>query len=147
MSTQVVVPSNFPWSVLIPSSRRILGAGFLTGNAANNKAEGTRFSADHPLGKAAASIFCRDATMAAMRAFDASVRAKGLTPIEVALRWIAHHSQLRDGEDAIVLGASKTRQLTETVVMMNKGRLSEDVLMLVDELWESVKGEMGQRLY
>ncbi|KUI53260.1 Aflatoxin B1 aldehyde reductase member 2 [Cytospora mali] len=77
---------------------QLLAAGFLTGKLVNNEHADTRLSDSNPLGKIV------------QHRFDAAVKAEGLTPTEVALRWVGYHSALGDG-DAIILGASKTAQI------------------------------------
>ena len=78
----------------------------------------------------------------AMTKFDQGVRARGLTPVEVAIRWLGHHSAL-GRDDGIILGASKQRQVTETVGMIRKGPLPEDVLSLTEDLWGTLEESRG----
>lgn len=73
-----------------------------------------------------------------MKRFDSAVKAQGLTPVEVAIRWVTHHSVLVDG-DAIILGASKISQIKETVGLIRKGPLSQDLVNITEELWDEVK--------
>ncbi|KAI0596656.1 putative oxidoreductase [Biscogniauxia sp. FL1348] len=122
---------------------RSLASGFLTGKFVNNEHSGTRFSDDNPIGKAMRAVFGSEDLRQAVKGFDAKVRAQGLTPIEVAIRWVAHHSALGDN-DGIVIGASKTTQLVDTVAFVRKGPLPEAVLTLADELWDAVKGTRGE---
>lgn len=89
---------------------RPLAAGFLTGKLTNNDHAGTRACDDNPLGKAVQKLFSADDLNAAMRKFDTQVKSYDLSPIEVAVRWPAHHPALRD-EDGIILGASKSEQI------------------------------------
>ncbi|KAL1979198.1 hypothetical protein VTN96DRAFT_6520 [Rasamsonia emersonii] len=121
---------------------RPLAAGFLTGKLVNNQHANTRFGDDHPLGKAAQKLFGAEDLHSAMKKFDADVKATGLTPMEVAIRWIAHHSALKD-EDGIVIGASKAEQIRETVTMIRKGPLPAEVLEMTEELWNAVKKTRG----
>lgn len=123
-------------------SIRPLAAGFLTGKLVNNDHAGTRFGDDHPLGQFAQKLFGAEDLRSAMRSFDAAVKAHNLTSIEVAVRWLAHHSELRDG-DGIVLGASKTVQIRETVLMIAKGPLPGDVVKIAENLWSAVEGSRG----
>ncbi|KKA16459.1 Oxidoreductase [Rasamsonia emersonii CBS 393.64] len=117
-------------------------SGFLTGKLVNNQHANTRFGDDHPLGKAAQKLFGAEDLHSAMKKFDADVKATGLTPMEVAIRWIAHHSALKD-EDGIVIGASKAEQIRETVTMIRKGPLPAEVLEMTEELWNAVKKTRG----
>ena len=123
-------------------SPRPLAAGFLTGKLVNNDHQGTRFGDDHPLGQFAQKLFGAEDLKSAMRTFDKAVKAHGLTSIEVAIRWLAHHSALRDG-DGIVLGASKTEQVRETVLMIARGPLEGDVVKMAEDLWSAVEGSRG----
>lgn len=125
--------------------RRSLGAGFLTGNLVNNQQEGTRMSEDNPLGKAMQRIFSDNQLHEAMKKFDTEVRALGLSSIEVAIRWAAHHSALGE-EDCIILGASKTKQLVETVSFIRKGPLASEVIALTEELWAVAQMSRGSIL-
>lgn len=58
--------------------------------------------------------------------------------MEVALRWIAHHSALGP-QDGIILGASKVEQIQETVTTISKGPLHAEVLETVEDLWITVQ--------
>ena len=81
----------------------------------------------------------------AMRKFDTQVKSYKLTPLEVAIRWVAYHSVL-GSEDGIILGASKVEQIRETVTMMRKGPLPVEVLGTVEDLWSTVKEGRGEIL-
>lgn len=122
---------------------RPLAAGFLTGKLTNNDHAGTRFGDDNPLGKFAQKLFGAEDLHSAMKKFDTEVKSHSLTPIEVAIRWIAHHSALRD-EDGIIVGASKVEQICETVSMIKKGPLPGEVLKTAEELWSAVRGSRGE---
>ncbi|KAI1335949.1 putative oxidoreductase [Xylariaceae sp. FL0016] len=115
-----------------------VASGFLTGKFVNNEHSGTRLGDDNPLGKHFQRIYGTPDLLDAMRKFDREVRAHGITPVEVAVRWIFYHSQLCDS-DAVLLGASKIRQLIENMAYKQRGRLPEAILPLVEELWSNVK--------
>ncbi|KAL1596988.1 hypothetical protein SLS60_008570 [Paraconiothyrium brasiliense] len=117
---------------------RPLAAGFLTGKFVNNDYTGTRFDASSPVGSVMQKMFSGDQLMVAMKKFDVAVRAEGLTPPEVAIRWLMHHSVLGD-EDGIILGASRIEQVHDTVALTKKGPLKGNVLALAEELWHDVK--------
>lgn len=115
----------------------------MTGNVVNNEHKGTRFSDDNPIGKAAQKLFGAEDLHSAMKTFDSEVKSYNMTSIEVAIRWIAHHSALGD-EDGIILGASKEQQVRESVAMIEKGPLPEEVLKAAEKLWSAVKGSRGE---
>jgi aflatoxin B1 aldehyde reductase len=121
---------------------RAFAAGFLTGKLINNQHAGTRFDTTNPLGDVIQKMFGAEELHQAMQDFDTSTRALGLAPMEVAIRWIVHHSSLRD-QDAIILGASKTAQVSETMALISKGELPDAVLSLVEKLWAAVRVGRG----
>ncbi|CZR63649.1 related to aflatoxin B1 aldehyde reductase [Phialocephala subalpina] len=87
--------------------------------------------------------FGKPATHNAMIEFCKKSEAAGLTPTEVSLRWIMHHSVLRKG-DAIILGATKIDQLRSNVELCKKGPLSEDMIEACEELWKKVASSMNE---
>ena len=74
----------------------------------------------------------------AMIAFCKKCDAAGVTPTEVSLRWIVHHSALGEG-DAIILGASSFDQLRGNVHFCKKGRLDKQLLRACEELSKDVE--------
>ncbi|KAL8660691.1 MAG: hypothetical protein Q9202_006305 [Teloschistes flavicans] len=118
---------------------RPLAAGFLTGKFIHNDHAGTRFGDDNPLGKMFHKLFGAQDLQNTVRDFDSKVKSHGLTPIEVAVRWIAHHSALGDG-DGIIIGASKTAQVEETAAMIGRGALPREVVEVAEGVWDAVGG-------
>ncbi|KAL8825237.1 MAG: hypothetical protein Q9191_004538 [Dirinaria sp. TL-2023a] len=121
---------------------RPLAVGFLTGKLVNNEHAGTRADDNNPLGKVLQKLFSAEDLHDAMKKFNAEAKSHNLTSIEIAVRWIAHHSALRD-EDGIILGASKSEQIKETVAMIKKGPLDEKALKAADDLWTALEGSRG----
>ena len=124
---------------------RPLAAGFLTGKLVNNEHAGTRFGDDNPLGKFAQKLYGAEDLHSAMKKFDAQAKSRNLSSTEVAMRWIAHHSALKD-EDGIIIGASKVEQIRETVKIVKKGPLPGDMLRIAEDLWSEVRGGRGEIL-
>ncbi|CRG82868.1 Aflatoxin B1 aldehyde reductase member 3 [Talaromyces islandicus] len=121
---------------------RALAAGFLTGRVAENQVAGTRFANDNPLGKAMQSLFGSEKLVAALKQFNQEVSAHDLKPVEVAIRWIVFHSALSE-QDGVLLGASRTEQLRDTVGMIRKGPLPTEVLKSTEDFWLAVKDIRG----
>lgn len=115
-----------------------MAAGFLTGNFVNSQHQGTRMSDGNPRGKLIQKVFGDAELHQAVARFDASIKTQGLSSLEVAIRWIVHHSALGD-QDSVILGASKEAQLRESVSLIQKGPLPSPVLALVEELWAAVE--------
>jgi aflatoxin B1 aldehyde reductase len=76
--------------------------------------------------------------LTAMQKFVDKVSEKGLTPTEVSLRWLAHHSALRE-HDGMIVGASRVVQIVDTVDLISKGKLENEVVELVEELWKGAE--------
>lgn len=112
-----------------------LASGFLTGNHVDDEGRPTgRFAKN--------SSYASPEVASAMKTFVDGCRAHSLPPVEVASRWIAHHSALGD-DDGIVLGASKLAQVGDTVANIRKGPLPEQVIVLSEDLWDAVKPTRG----
>jgi aflatoxin B1 aldehyde reductase len=122
---------------------RPLAAGFLTGKFINNEHAGTRFDDKNPLGNFAKKLFGAQDLHSAMKKFDVEVNSYNLTPIEVAIRWISHHSALKD-DDGIIMGASKAEQIQGSFSMIKKGPLPAQVLKMAEDLWSAVKESRGE---
>lgn len=115
-----------------------LASGFLTGNHVDNDGKPTgRFAKN--------SSYNNPEVSAAMKEFVAGCSAHSVPPVEVASRWIAHHSVLSDS-DGIVLGASKLSQVSETVANIRKGPLPEEVVVLADRVWNAVECVRGSMI-
>lgn len=114
----------------------------MTGKLVNNEHAGTRFGDEHPFGKLAQGLYSAEDLHTTVKKFNNEIKSYSLTPVEIAIRWLAHHSVLGI-EDGIVLGASKVKQVRETVAMIHKGPLPEEVLKSVEGLWSAVKGSRG----
>ncbi|CVL07838.1 related to potassium channel beta subunit protein [Fusarium mangiferae] len=68
----------------------------------------------------------------------------GLTEIDCAFRWIAHHSQL-DPErgDAVIIGASSKKQLEQNLDLLEKGPLPKEIVDVLDKAWLITKGSVN----
>ncbi|KAJ2988989.1 hypothetical protein NUW58_g3693 [Xylaria curta] len=97
-----------------------LASGFLTGKLVNGQHAGTRLADDSPLGQHFQKMYGSPDVLEATRHFDRETRARGLSPLEVAIRWVFHHSRLTD-DDCVLLGASSESQIMETVGFVRKG--------------------------
>ncbi|KAI8906341.1 Aldo/keto reductase [Gorgonomyces haynaldii] len=60
--------------------------------------------------------------------------AHGLTMVEVAHRWLVHHSLLQQ-QDAIIIGASSLEHVQTNISDLEKEPLPESVLTVLDEAW------------
>ena len=69
----------------------------------------------------------------------AAASKHGLSGHETALRWVLYHSALKAGfGDAVVLSARNVEQLEQTLKACEGGPLPEDMVDLVEQIWEMV---------
>lgn len=81
----------------------------------------------------------------AMGDFVRGCKTHALSPVEVASRWIVHHSVLSEN-DGIVVGASRLAQVGDTVTHIRKGPLPQEVIVLVEGIWDAVKHTRGSMI-
>ena len=55
---------------------------------------------------------------------------------EAAYRWLCHHSQLSEVNDALILGASRIEQMNQNISAVGKGVLPDSIVHKFDEAWE-----------
>lgn len=93
----------------------------------------------------AQKLFGAEDLQAAVRKLDIEVKSHGLTLIEIAVRWIVHHSALGDG-DGIIIRTSKTERVEETASMVKKGPLPKELAEMAEQVWSSVEESTGHHL-
>lgn len=139
---------------LIPACRRYgldiviynpLAGGLFSGKIKSKDltpAEG-RFSDTSATGKMYRGRYFRDSTFQALQLVEGAAESHGLTLVETALRWVAHHSQLRvqDGNDGVIIGVSSLEQLAANLDALEKGPLPEEVVKSLDEAWSISKAD------
>jgi aflatoxin B1 aldehyde reductase len=65
----------------------------------------------------------------------------GIDGHAVALRWTVYHSALStENGDAVVLGASSVEQMQKNLDAIDAGPLPEELLRLVEDVGEALKG-------
>ncbi len=121
-----------------------IAGGLLSGKILNKDtipSEG-RFS-NKFMGGMARGRYWRDSTFDAIGELKAVAEKHGISIIEVALRWMVHHSKLaiKDGRDGIIIGASSVKHLEENLDDLEKGPLPDDILQALDRAWMIAKPE------
>lgn len=72
----------------------------------------------------------------------------GLTVTEMALRWLVHHSKLRQElSDAIILGAGSVENLESNLKDLEKGPLGEVAVKALDDAWLVCKAHAPKYWY
>ncbi|KAL7629817.1 hypothetical protein AAE478_001340 [Parahypoxylon ruwenzoriense] len=141
---------------LIPTCRRYgiamdvyspTGGGFLLGKITSkddDPKEG-RYAAG-PFQHLTRGRYFRDGIIEGARLIREAAEERGLNPLEVAMRWLVHHSRLQlgngDAHDGIVVGFSNLRQLTDNLDYLEKGPLDANLLDDLEHAWHASKGDM-----
>ncbi|KAH8926818.1 Aldo/keto reductase [Atractiella rhizophila] len=101
-----------------------------------------RFEGDHRIAKLYRKLFLRQSVFDALQSLQRTLEQFDLNGIDVALRWIAFHSRLRgDFGDGVIIGASKLEHISQNATSLRRGPLPKEVVMKMDEMWESVKDD------
>jgi len=120
-----------------------LAGGFFTGRYTSKDEaveKGARFDPDRRQGQMYRDRYWKDQYFTALENLKPVAEKHNLTLVEIALRWIVHHSQLKkENGDKIIIGASSVAQIEQNLADFEKGPLPEEVLKAVDSAWETVK--------
>jgi aflatoxin B1 aldehyde reductase len=120
-----------------------LAGGFLTGRYQRNQSEfepGSRFDPNHSQGTLHHNRYWNDSYFDALDVLRKAGENHGLTVGEISLRWLKHHSELKQAlNDAIIVGASSTKHLEQNLVDLEKGPLPDDVVQAIENAWLKVK--------
>ena len=92
------------------------------------------------VGKFYSSLYLKEELLAAARRVRDEAQKHGITGHAAALRWVLHHSALsaKDG-DAMIIGASSLRHLEENLEICKAGPLPDEVVKVIEEVWQSAK--------
>ena len=119
-----------------------IAGGFLTKTKQDMLDGKGRFDTSTDLGKMYAWLYSRPSYLEALAKWEQIAKEEGCSRADLAYRWVKYNSPLKpEHGDAIIIGASSTKQLTETLGSIGKGPLSEKAAKAIDELWESIKHE------
>ncbi|KAK5076191.1 hypothetical protein LTR51_001871 [Lithohypha guttulata] len=124
-----------------------LAGGLFSGkySSLNTPSEG-RFSATNSnQGKLYRDRYFRPAFIKALEMVEPVAKKHNTTLIEVALRWVVHHSKLNmdrssGSNDGIIIGVSSKKQLESNIEALEKGPLPDELVKVLDDAWEVVGG-------
>jgi aflatoxin B1 aldehyde reductase len=132
---------------LIPACRRYgldvvvynpIAGGLFSGKfKLNDIPKDGRFSDSSRMGNMYRGRYFRDSNFEALRIIEPVAKKYNLTLIEVAFRWLVHHSQLKikDGTDGIIIGVSSMDQLKNNLKALEEGPLPEEIVNVLDQAW------------
>jgi aflatoxin B1 aldehyde reductase len=106
-----------------------LGGGFLSGKLTTGNAEGTRFAS--PLAQRFREIYDQPEFHEKIHRLLRIIEPLGISPTGAALRWLAYHSLLGEG-DGIILGARRGEQVEENVRDIAQGPLPDSVVQAIN---------------
>jgi aflatoxin B1 aldehyde reductase len=148
---------------LIPSCRRYgldvviyspIAGGFLSGaikSKDDNPTEG-RF-APSPFMQFTRGRYFKDGVIGAAQLIAEESEKFGLNPLEVAMRWVTHHSKLNvHGGDGVIIGFSNLGQLKDNLDYLEKPPLPDELVEVLEQAWQLAKPEaanywLGEQKY
>ncbi|RVD83674.1 uncharacterized protein DFL_005453 [Arthrobotrys flagrans] len=121
-----------------------LAGGFFTATGPKSVDEdvesGTRFDNTKIQGQMYRARYWKESYFTARSIIEEVANKHGLTLVEVALRWINHHSLMKkENEDKVIIGASSEKHLRENCEDLEKGPLPEEVVEVCAKAWAVVK--------
>ncbi|KAI5917674.1 aflatoxin B1 aldehyde reductase member 2 [Camillea tinctor] len=145
---------------LVPACRRYglafeayspTGGGFLAGRFTSPDdeppaGEGSRYARGGPVEHLTRGLYFRDGIIKGAKMIRQAAEARGLSPLEVAMRWVVHHSVLRLGPgegDGVVIGFSNLEQLRDNLDYVEKPPLPDDLVEVLDQAWRTAKADIN----
>jgi len=119
-----------------------LAGGFLAGNFTKESEveQGSRFDPNKWQGKLYRQRYWHDAYFKALESIKPVAEKQGLTLAEISLRWITHHSMLKQEHgDAVLIGASSVNQLKHNLIDLDKGPLPAEIVTVLNEAYDLVR--------
>ncbi|KAL7938402.1 NADP-dependent oxidoreductase domain-containing protein [Trichoderma chlorosporum] len=97
---------------------------------------------DTPTGRFQRALLYKPSYMQMLGEFGELSEKSGLSRASLAYRWVRHHSGLKShSNDEMIIGASTSDQLADTMKELEGGPLEPWIVQRIDELWELVKSE------
>ncbi|EHK22980.1 uncharacterized protein TRIVIDRAFT_60202 [Trichoderma virens Gv29-8] len=104
--------------------------------------EDGRYSNKNTTGATYRKRYLNDVVLDALKVIQVTAEANNLSLVEVAFRWLLHHSQLKlgaAGNDGLLIGVSSYDQLKSNLELVKQGPLPDDVIQALDAAWMGVK--------
>jgi len=117
-----------------------LGGGFFYLKKGGAVEPGSRF--DNPRLARLVDQYKKDSLFEAKQRLEEVSAEYGITMSQLALRWLHHHSQLKEQYgDAVIFGGSKLKHFEETIEGFGGGELPAKVVAVVEEIWPTIEKE------
>ncbi|KAJ4291939.1 hypothetical protein N0V90_009837 [Kalmusia sp. IMI 367209] len=117
-------------------------AGMFSGNVNANSVDvaGSRWDKNTRLGQAYEQAYLKPELIEAAGRVADMAKAAGIGGHDVALRWAMYHSILSGQRgDAVILGCSSVRQMEANLNAIEAGPLSNDLVEVINGVWDVVK--------
>ena len=99
-----------------------------------------RYGKGHWLGSLYGDLYNKPSYHKALDMWGEVAQSAGCSRVELAYRWVAFDSPLDSKYgDAIVWGASKLSQVTDTMAWLKKGSVGEAAKAKIDEIWKVIE--------
>jgi len=120
-----------------------IAGGFLTKTREQIEAGESRFAAG-----IYQDLYAKKSFLEALTEWRSIAQSEGVSPAELAYRWVLHHSALDPKYgDAVIFGASNLKQLEGTLLGCEKGPLGAESAERIQKIWEDVKHDAGRDNY
>jgi len=87
-------------------------------------------------------MYNRPKLLAALSDWESLASEAGVSKAALAYKWVAYHSVLSSVlGDAIIVGASRSSQLDDTLQILRSGPLEAAIVTKIGKLWEEVKDQ------
>jgi len=119
-----------------------LAGGFFAEHIAQNGIEHSsgRFNAETPAGQMYRGFYFKESYFTALHKLIKIAHEEKISVQEIALRWLAHHSQLKKKfGDAVILGSTNLDRTKQNLEALDKPALPERVASVLEEIWDSLK--------
>ena len=92
------------------------------------------------------SMYVNDLSLQLHDELTAACEKEGLTLKVATIRWLMHHSALRE-QDGVILGASSLEQMEENLEACGGGPIPPSVVELYESVWKRFYGAGNSRYY
>jgi aryl-alcohol dehydrogenase-like predicted oxidoreductase len=117
-----------------------IAGGFLTKTVDELLKAPGRWDPSTFLGNLYHKLYNKPSMLEGLRLWESISKETGIPKVELAYRWIVYNSGLkREHGDKVVFGSRTLQQLQETLAVVEKGPLSDDVVEKIEEVWRLVE--------
>ncbi|KAF4548413.1 Aldo-keto reductase-like protein 15 [Elsinoe fawcettii] len=86
------------------------------------------------------AIFNKPKLLEGLKLWGEVAKDEGITPSELAFRWLHYHSILKEG-DAVIVGSSRPSQLESTLKGISKGPLKATSVDKIERVWKIARDD------